>query len=135
MALGTILTSLVSPITNYLSTREERKVRTQEIEQAVHLKKLDGIQASEASEFAADATRAESMKNSWKDEYITIIISIPVILCFMGTEGATLVAAGFTALQSTPDYYQYMLVSIFSVGAGVPLVGKTVNVVKGIMGK
>ena len=127
-----ILTTLISPVTNLINGWGERRLRVKEIEEIRHVKVIQGIQDSEASEFAADAKRAESLIGSWKDEYITIVVSIPAILCFIGDWGAAIVASGFTSLTMAPDWYQYLLVDIFSVGSGVPLAGKAVKTLKKI---
>lgn len=112
---------------------QEGRTRKREINAAIETKKLEGIQSANAEEFLADSKRQDSLANSWKDEYITIVVSIPLIMCFV--PGLTdIVFNGFTALDATPQWYQYMVVAVFSVGAGVPLASKTVKTIKGIMG-
>jgi hypothetical protein len=47
-------------------------------------------------------------QNSWKDEWFTIILSIPAILSFINFSwlpGPRIVADGFAALGTAPDYY------------------------------
>lgn len=53
--------------------------------------------------------------SSWKDEWFVLLLSIPMILCFI-PGGADVVAAGFKSLQdNTPDWYQYaFLVAVAS---------------------
>ncbi len=57
---------------------------------------------------------AEGSMSSWKDEYWTIILSIPMILCFFPSM-VVHIKAGFAALASMPDWYQNML--MLSIGA------------------
>ena len=121
------LMALIGPVTSYFKSR-------QEIKSAHHLKELEGIQNSNAAEYKADKSRTDNLSNSWKDEYITIIISIPAILCFMGPNAAAIVSNGFLALSNAPDYYQWLLVGVFSVGAGIPLAGKASKTIKAISG-
>lgn len=99
------------------------------------MKEVEAIQSAESSEFLADMKRTEDLSSSWKDEFVLIIISIPLVLCFSGPEGAKVVSEGFVALSETPDYFQYLMVSIYSVSAGVPLAGKTVKTIKSILTK
>ena len=48
---------------------------------------------------------AESTKGSWKDEAVTIVVLVPVIMCFIpGTE--ELVKSGFDRLNELPDWYR-----------------------------
>lgn len=57
---------------------------------------------------------AEGSMSSWKDEYWTIILSIPMILCFF-PDMVTHIKAGFDALSEMPDWYQNTL--MLSIGA------------------
>tara|TARA_R100000458_G_C8277649_1_gene253257 strand:+ start:1909 stop:2295 length:387 start_codon:yes stop_codon:yes gene_type:complete len=63
----------------------------------------------------------EAVKNSggsWKDEYLTILFSIPLLLCFLPfTVGY--VERGFEALAMTPDWYKYTLGIIVSASFGI----------------
>ena len=53
---------------------------------------------------------AQGSQNSWKDEWPTILFSIPLILAFAGDFGDVLIIAqGFAALEVMPTWYQYTL--------------------------
>ena len=52
---------------------------------------------------------AQGTTNSYKDEYLVILFSIPLILSFCGEWGRVTVAEGFVALQAMPEWYQYTL--------------------------
>ncbi len=52
---------------------------------------------------------AQGTPNSWKDEYLVGLFSIPLILVFTGEKGREIVAEGFIALESMPEWYQYTL--------------------------
>ena len=74
----------------------------------------------QASQSVADweAIMARNSGGSWKDEWLTILFSIPMILCFFpSTVGY--VSAGFTALDQMPSWYQYTLSEIVSASFGV----------------
>ena len=121
----------ITPIADVINGIGDRRLKKKELEEARHLKTLEGVQQAEASEFLADMKRIEDLSTSWKDEYITLVISIPLVLCF--SPGATqIVQDGFAALNLTPDWYQYLVVAVFSVGAGVPLASKTVKTIQDI---
>ena len=63
----------------------------------------------------------EAIKNtqgSWKDEYLTILFSIPLCLCFLPFT-VEYVERGFEALQQTPDWYKYTLGVIVSASFGI----------------
>lgn len=47
-------------------------------------------------------------RSGWKDEWFTIILSIPLVLCFF--PGAVeYVTAGFDSLSHTPEWYRWMV--------------------------
>ena len=61
---------------------------------------------------------AQGSQNSWKDEWLTILFSIPLILSFCGNWGREIVSNGFQALEAMPQYYQYTLGVIVSASFG-----------------
>ena len=65
-----------------------------------------------------DLTMAEGSKHSWKDEWLTILFSVPLVLAFCGEWGRDIVADGFTALNAMPEYYRYTLGIIVSASFG-----------------
>ena len=61
---------------------------------------------------------AENSGSSWKDEFFVIVLSIPMILCFIpGMEGV--VKHGFEQLQAAPDWYMYALLTAISASFGI----------------
>lgn len=61
---------------------------------------------------------AESTKGSWKDELVTVVVLIPVILCFVpGMED--IVKNGFDRLSELPDWYQYLVFLVCSAALGI----------------
>lgn len=95
------LATLVSPITNYLSKRNENKTKIKQQQ----IQRLENAQ-DKLSEW--ESIQAEAGKHSWKDEFWTIVLSIPAIGCFI-PGGAEIMIEGFEALKQMPDFYQYWL--------------------------
>ena len=62
---------------------------------------------------------AQGSQTSWKDEWLTILFSIPLVLVFLGDTGRDIVANGFAALETMPDWYQYTLGVIVAASFGV----------------
>ena len=61
---------------------------------------------------------AESTKSSIKDEIVTVVILIPVILCFVpGMENV--VKNGFERLSELPEWYTYLLFLTCSAALGI----------------
>ena len=71
--------------------------------------------AATTQEIDSDWNKASIANSGWKDEWFVILLSIPMVLCFL-PGGADIVADGFTALRvNTPEWYQYaFLVAVAS---------------------
>jgi len=70
-----------------------------------------------AGELDWNQTMAEASASSWKDEWLTILVSIPLILAFTGNEDV--VMRGFAALETMPDFYKTAVGVVFAASFGV----------------
>jgi hypothetical protein len=77
------------------------------------------MKSAATSEADWDRIMAEGSQNSWKDEWLTILFSIPLILSFCGEWGRTVTAEGFAALETMPEWYQYTLGVIVAASFGI----------------
>ena len=77
------------------------------------------MKVAATSEANWEKIMAKGSVNSWKDEWLTILFSIPLILVFVGDTGREIVANGFEALELMPDWYQYTLGVIVAASFGV----------------
>ena len=60
-----------------------------------------------------------ALKNSgWKDEYVLIVLSIPMVLSFIPYT-VVYVEEGFVALNGTPSWYQLLLITVFFATYGI----------------
>jgi hypothetical protein len=108
---------LVSPITTYLGRRQEIQSAEQTAKLAVISFKVQAYENRLTNAQAGDIKwENTSIENSgWKDEYWTLVISIPAILCFCGPRASQIVTDGFLALQGCPEWYKWcMLISVSS---------------------
>jgi hypothetical protein len=71
-----------------------------------------------AGEIDWDIAAQKNSSGSWKDEYLTILFSIPLLLCFLPFT-VDYVERGFEALAMTPDWYKYTLGVIVSASFGI----------------
>lgn len=71
-----------------------------------------------AGEIEWDVEAVKGSNDSWKDEYLTLIFSIPLFLCFFPFT-VEYVEDGFRALEQTPDWYKYTLGVIVSASFGI----------------
>jgi len=129
-----IITSLIGIGKEWLQGRS--KLKAVELENKIKLAqaKTEAQIALMANKQAADvAWENLSITNSgWKDEWFTILLSIPMILCFI-PGGAAYVEAGFNALnQSTPDWYQYAFLVAVASSFGFKKLTDLMNLRKGV---
>ena len=108
-----ILTSLAGLATSVIDSKTQVKLTEAEIKR----KQLTG-------EIDWDIAAIQATQNSWKDEWITLLFSIPLILAFCGDWGNQIVQAGFTSLEGMPKWYQYSLGGIVSASIGMRSVSK-----------
>lgn len=76
------------------------------------------MQKQISGEIDWDIAAQKNSSGSWKDEYLTILFSIPLLLCFLPFT-VEYVERGFQALAMTPDWYKYTLGVIVSASFGI----------------
>jgi hypothetical protein len=111
--IGQILGAIGGLATTYL----DGKVAVQKANAEIKVKQATG-------EIDWDLAAIQATQNSWKDEWITLLFSIPLILAFCGDWGNAIVQAGFAALETMPSWYQYSLGGIVSASIGIRSVSK-----------
>lgn len=123
MAILSVFQGIAGLVTGYMTHKAEEK-------QAKHEAKMEVIKQGGNWE----ETMAASSKDSWKDEWFTVIISIPLILVFYGAmfEPGIIskVEEAFLALEKLPEWYQYLLFLAFSASFGIRGADKLMNLRK-----
>jgi len=118
-----MIQALIGPISGLLGSWMDSKTEEQRGKSAVAKAKAEAeakVMVSAATSTADwEKLMAKGSQSSWKDEWLTILFSIPLILAFAGEWGRTIVAEGFAALQVMPDWYQYTLGVIVAASFGV----------------
>ena len=118
--IGNIVGNLGGKVVESLDNRSARKHETaqrqMELEQAKHIAKLELVKQGQQAD---NAWELEQIKNSgWKDEFVLMLLSIPMVLSFIpGT--VAYVEAGFAALSKTPDWYQWLILAVFAAIYGI----------------
>ena len=105
-----MLTALIGPISQLAGTWLEGKVEKTKAETGAKVAKAKAeatiMEKKATGEIDWDITMAEASKHSWKDEWLVILFSVPLVLAFIpGMEGV--VQNGFEQLEKMPDWYQY----------------------------
>ena len=117
-----MLAALIGPISNIASTWLEGKVEEKKAQSATKVAKAQAeavvMQKKATGEIDWDFEMARASSSSWKDEWLVILFSIPLILAFIpGMEGV--VQNGFEQLNKMPEWYQYSLGVIVAASFGV----------------
>jgi len=118
-----MLTALIGPITQIAGTWLEGKVEKTKAETGAKVAKAKAeatiMEKKATGEIDWDLAMAEGSKHSWKDEWITLLFSVPLILAFCGDWGRDIVQQGFAALEAMPEWYQYSLGLIVAASLGM----------------
>jgi len=118
-----MLNLLIGPIAELAGTWLKGSVETSKAktDAKVAQAKAEAIvmQKKATGEIDWDLKMADASASSWKDEWLTLIFSAPLILSFCGDWGRQIVDDGFAALSTMPDWYQYTLGVIVAASFGV----------------
>jgi len=108
-----MIQALIGPIADLAGTWLQGKVETKAAETKAKVAKAEAeaqIMLSRAtSEADWEKIMAQGTQASWKDEWLVLLFSIPLILSFCGEWGRTVTQEGFAALEQMPEWYQYTL--------------------------
>ena len=117
-----MLNLLIGPVTELAGTWLNGKVESTKAQAATKVAKAKAeaviMEKKATGEIDWDLEMAKGSSNSWKDEWLTILFSIPLILAFIpGME--EVVKNGFAQLEAMPEWYQYSLGVIVAASFGV----------------
>jgi len=111
------ISSLLGSVGGLATSWIDGKTAVQKAEAQIRMKEATG-------EIDWELAAIRATQSSWKDEWLTILFSIPLILSFCGSWGRQVVYDGFIALQQMPDWYQISLGAIVAASFGIRSVSK-----------
>ena len=117
-----MLNLLIGPLANLAGSWMDGKVEQTKAKAIANVAKAKAeatiMEKKATGEIDWDIEMARSSSSSWKDEWLVILFSIPLILAFIpGMEGV--VQNGFEQLNKMPEWYQYSLGVIVAASFGV----------------
>ena len=117
-----MIQALIGPIASLAGTWLEGKVEKTKAETGAKVARAKAeaiiMEKKATGELDWDLEMARGSQSSWKDEWLVILFSVPLILSFIpGMEGV--VANGFEQLDKMPEWYQYSLGVIVAASFGV----------------
>lgn len=96
-----IISEIIGLGRTWLKGKTEIKKANDEAKAKIILKSADNLADWEE-------IQAKNSGFSWKDEYFSIILSIPLIGSFI-PHMAPIITDGFTALDTTPEWYRWLV--------------------------
>jgi len=79
-----LLTQIISPIAAIFQSREERKIAKIDAQALIAQAKQNGDTQITLTDAQWESISAKGLGDSWKDEYITIVITSPIVLIIVG---------------------------------------------------
>lgn len=110
-AFGAVLKPVTTVVEGWQARKKAKLEGDLAIAKAQVQAKIDRLATGQKADIAWENL---SITNSgWKDEWFTIILSVPAILVFLppmgGIDFRSIVYEGFKALKECPDWYNWML--------------------------
>jgi uncharacterized membrane protein YqiK len=120
-----IISAIAQVATTWVSGKAEAARINSEAKLATTKAKAAVMEKVAAGELEWNQTMAEASNKSWKDEWLTILVSIPLVLAFTGHEDV--VMKGFTALEAMPDFYKTAVGVVFAASFGIQSIKNMMN--------
>ncbi|MEZ8619098.1 hypothetical protein AB6D33_24940 [Vibrio splendidus] len=105
-AIANLLTGGIDAYKQHGLNKANALKRKDEIEQERHQAQVQRLKSGD--EKAADLDRVSLKDRGLKDEFILLVVFVPLILSFI-PDYAEYVREGFKALEFVPEYYWYMV--------------------------
>ena len=112
-----IISAVAQVATTWVSGKAEAARINSEAKLATTKAKAAVMEKVAAGELEWNQAMAEASASSWKDEWLTILVSIPLVLAFTGQE--EIVMKGFAALEQMPDFYKTAVGVVFAASFGI----------------
>ena len=93
----------------WLKGKAEQKAAESKAKVAKAVAEAEVLKVAATHEAGWEKIMAQGTVHSLKDEWLVLLFSIPLILAFCGEWGRGIVADGFAALSTMPEWYQYSL--------------------------
>ena len=112
---------LIGPIISAVSSLGSQWLKQkQQKSQAKHVREIKQI----AGEIELDHASVSDMRHSWKDEYLTLLMTTPIIAIFYGAitnspEVISRMTEALLVLNGLPEWYQWCVIGIVAASFGI----------------
>lgn len=121
MAIWTkIIEGVTGPVADYFKQRTKLKydLKLKKLESQIKIEDAKATRAIKELDSDTQWELKQLEKQGWKDDWVLILLSIPLILVFIPAT-APYVQMGFVILAQTPDWYRWLILVIFTAIYGV----------------
>lgn len=120
--LVTLGSAIVSGISGYFKDKNEIKKVQVEAEKLLIMAEAESkakrLEREAEQDYDLDKIAMIAMDKSWKDEFLLILFSIPIAMCFF-PEYRQYVEDGFKTLDIIPEWFMYIYVTMIVVIYGM----------------
>ncbi len=116
--IGPIISAVSSIGGSWMESKlEETKAKSQ-VKVAKAVAEAEVHKKVATGEIEWEQAMAKASGDSWKDEYLVVVLTVPAILVFVpGMED--IIQRGFNVLSTLPDWYQNALMIAISASFGI----------------
>ena len=120
--IGSLGSAIITGVSDYFKGKQEIKKVELEADKMLIMAeaqaKAEKLKRESEQDYDLDRLSMLAMEKSWKDEFLLILFSIPIGLCFI-PEYRQYVEEGFKTLQIIPEWFMYIYVSMIVVIYGL----------------
>lgn len=128
MKLGDIVSGILSPVASVLTKRTERKMAKESLKAKMEISRQAGETNITLTDAEWEVAMAVQTSTSWKDEYVTLVITYPILSLMMGSQWAAFkddsrflegTVAGINALTSLGMDYGILCTAVVFASMGL----------------
>ena len=118
--LGKIVGTITGPAADYFKEKQKLKYNLKLKTLEAKIKMTDAKANRVIKELDSDTAweLKQLEKQGWKDDWVLILISIPLVLVFVPSM-APYIYSGFQILATTPEWYRWLIMLIFTAIYGI----------------
>jgi hypothetical protein len=126
--LGAIVAPVTTIIDHWQQRRDAQLKSDLAISEAQTQAKITLVQTAQTADIAWENLSIQ--KSGWRAGYITVVFTIPAVLCFV-PDAVGYVRAGFAALNETPVWYQSVVAGVVASALGLKHIADFMSLKKG----
>ena len=125
-----IISTLISGVTGYFTKKQDNKAAIKSASAKLAQTVEGGRQELKLTDAEWESLAVQTQKDSWKDEYVTLIITAPILMILLGSLSASLgfdhgplvlegALAGIVALKALGMDYGFLVNSVVLAAIGL----------------